>query len=776
MAVNHLALSMLRKHKSSAAILFVLLLLTVLVMNTGLTLFLRLNAFYDAKTAELSGADFVANLPDDGSLDKKKTFLLDQPAVAKLESEESLVLNEIQFPYNGGVLSILPVFLDADTGRTLSPLRLTERLRNVQEPQIYAPYILKSGGGYKLGDSLTLTDSSLKRRSYIIGGFFQDTLLGNTLGGSLKFYFPHREFAELKAELGGNHYIFLSVRTANGAHPGKLTDTFNKTFPMDPTSSRILADTDSMSLNYTLPLTLISLVLVAFAVVVLLVAGVVVRFRVASGIEDDMESIGALKAIGYTGRQITAALFLQQFVILCIAGAAGAVLAWAVLPLLGNMISSSVGLLWTQTADPRISALGFALVSVFVCAVTYSSARKALKVTPLTALRKGITTHSFKRNRFSLEHAKGALQMSLGLKRMLHRFRQNALVAVIIAGLTFTSLCSFILYFNLAKDSSFIYRFIGMEQCDVMVVAEEGPSAGKIFTEIENMDGVKKTGMLDRLYAGLEDRSVLMNVSSDYGRLDWETLYEGRQPVYDNEISISGVMSQRLDKRIGDLVKVSLGGKSGEYLITGLTQQFGNAESASVTLEGLRRIHPEYRQNSLSIYLEGADSKEFIRKVKAEYGKDLIMVMDVKATLNSQIGSLVNAIFLVTVVVMAATVLVVALILYLVIHTLIVKQRTEFGILKAIGHTTRQLMLQVAFGFVPVVAAGVTAGGLAGVALTNGFLSLLFARSGIFNANFRIPALPVTAICAGFAAAACLMVLLLARRIKPISPRTLLAE
>ena len=74
----------------------------------------------------------------------------------------------------------------------------------------------------------------------------------------------------------------------------------------------------------------------------------------------------------------------------------------------------------------------------------------------------------------------------------------------------------------------------------------------------------------------------------------------------------------------------------------------------------------------------------------------------------------IAAVFAIMLMVLIITVIVVVMILYLVIKTMIIKRKKEFGVMKAIGYSTIQLMNQISISFLPVIITGVACGGVLG--------------------------------------------------------------
>ena len=73
-------------------------------------------------------------------------------------------------------------------------------------------------------------------------------------------------------------------------------------------------------------------IIVGFSVLLLLIALVVVNFRIKNSVEEEIRNIGALKALGYTSSQLIGT-FLMQFTVLSLAGGLlGIICSYVVLP------------------------------------------------------------------------------------------------------------------------------------------------------------------------------------------------------------------------------------------------------------------------------------------------------------------------------------------------------------------------------------------------------------------------------------------------------------
>lgn len=777
MKILLLALANLKKRKSSSITLFLLVLLAALMLNTGLSIFTRLSSFLLDKTAELNGAHFVANLANDDNFQKKLDFLSDYPYIDKLEKEESIFLNGAEIPFGKGIQTTFLIVLNADTPRTISPLKLVEKLDSTSPDAIYLPYIFKSGGGYSLGDTITISLAD-KKHVYKVGGFFEDTTLGHTMLGSVKAFLTGDALTELnKSYAEDNKGVLLSLRLTDITKVVDLSKELDRKFLVGIYNQTITSDVITSDMNYTMPLKLIASLLIAFAIIVIAVALIVVRFRVSNSIEDDMPNIGSLKAVGYTSSQILLSIIVQFLVISIMAGILGIMISYMIMPTLGGIISASAGLVWTSSPEIPINLISVFTVVILVSFITMATASRVRKISPIAALRGGIETHSFKRNFFPLEKLNLNLQILIGLKNTANSMKQNAFILVIIALLCFASIFCSVIYYNFGVDKANMYSIVGSEQCNVIIQVKPGVDTTDMFAEISKMEEVRTIGMLSAQAAVINNDAIFMYVSDDYSKIIWNNVYKGRQPEYDNEIAISGMIAKKMNKKIGDTIEVSYGDTSKNFLITGLSQQISNAgRIAAVTLEGYKKINPEYKKDELSIYLKEKNASEFMDKVKDRYSQQIFVIGDLDAAAESQLGAITNALFSIMILIIIMSAAVISLILYLLIKTIISKRRREFGIFKANGYTTLQLMSQITFSFIPVVGLGSLIGGIMSFYFTNSALSLLLSSLGFYNSKFTVNLTSVVVICLGMVLAAYAISMLVAYKVRKITAYGLITE
>ncbi|MCI8542702.1 MAG: FtsX-like permease family protein, partial [Lachnospiraceae bacterium] len=134
--------------------------------------------------------------------------------------------------------------------------------------------------------------------------------------------------------------------------------------------------------------------------------------------------------------------------------------------------------------------------------------------------------------------------------------------------------------------------------------------------------------------------------------------------------------------------------------------------------------------------------------------------------------SLMRVIIVAILLLSAATI---AFVLYLLVRTLLNSRKRDYGILKALGFTTGQLVLQTAASFLPAVILSTIAGIVVSSLVINPLTALFLSGIGIVKCTFTVPAGLIAVSGAGMVLLAFGLACLLALRIRKIVPVDLLA-
>ncbi|WP_341299677.1 FtsX-like permease family protein [Lysinibacillus sp. FSL H8-0500] len=779
MNIINLALANIRKSKSATFSLFIFILVAALLLNIGLMVITQINPFFESKAEQLKDPHAIIMMDYANYHLSYGEFITKYPGVTESETEEMIRMNMAKFNFGNSELSTNVIIFNADTKRSIGPLNLIEKLNTYSSHDIFVPYSFKTNGGYQLGDHFTITYQD-KEYEYRIGGFFETTMMGTNNMGVMKFMLPEPSYLKLADELSTqSEGLVISAILDDQIQSSTLKNNFFKEFhqSIEVNANIWGLDIELVKSVTTLTINLLATILVAFAIIIVLVSLIVIKFQIANSIEDGVENIGVLKAIGYTSRQILSSMILQFIFIALCGSVIGIALSYVLMSFFGSIISTLSGLIWTQTFGLMANLLSIFFVTLAVLIVTLLSAFRVKKILPVAALRGGIQTHNFRKNRVPLEKARGGLHFLLAIKSTLANAKQNMMILFIIIALTFASVFSAVSYYNIASDKTAFVDLFGVEPANVYVIIKPDVDIRELLSHIEQMEYVRKVNLLDKIQTKIDGQIVYTNVTNHYDQLENNIVYEGRQPKYENEISISWVVSSQINKGIGDTVEVEFENETASFLVTGISQLIHHSgQVAALTLEGIQQLQTNYKGSTLNVYLDGISNKDFIKNVQEQYGDYLVGTVDIDENIESETGMYTDAVFAILLTVLVITVLVVVMILYLVIKTMIIKRKKEFGVMKAIGYSTMQLMHQIAISFLPVIITGVTIGGALGYFFTNPMLAVLLSGAGVKRLDFTIHLPTILMLCIGIFLLAYIVSMVVAAKIKKITVYSLMTE
>lgn len=379
--------------------------------------------------------------------------------------------------------------------------------------------------------------------------------------------------------------------------------------------------------------------LIAAAIVTMISCLFMIRHKISNDIEDQMQSIGVLEALGYRSKEISLAYIFEYL----ITGAAGALLGVLLIiltdPLLDRIIEGMIGyrVYGSINLGPQLVIMCVLVLIIVLSAL--GKARAVKKYPPVVAFRKGINSHHFGKNHLPLSKTKGNVNLRLSMKELFGNTKQSVGIMVCILA-TATAIIFGYSYFEFLKDGTMsIMTLTGMEAGDVRMELGDGVDPYEIRKTILELPEVRKALVTypdDNLYVRTEGKNTDSLTSSlamafdDFEETENIHLVEGRYPKHDNEIMIGYGRADREEYSIGDRIVIKGDGTDCSYVITGIVNTMSNGgRNLYFTLDGLNRVFPAARPSVIEIYLdEGADRFEFGDKLTALYGTSVEDIID----------------------------------------------------------------------------------------------------------------------------------------------------
>lgn len=774
-----LARANIRKAKGQTVAIVALVLLSSIMMNLWLMLSTDYKKNFDRSLDELN--DGHVNIVSLSDAEDFRDFLSDELSgdneVTGFTSTDAYFAN-VLFDYNENELATSAVMLKKSEAlsRAVGKFEITEDSGNTSG--IYLPMLYGTGNNYSVGDTFK-TEIGGEKYEYTVCGFFNSPMLGShNCGGMLSFLFTEDKFEEFSEEFIAYPATYTSVRLKDKADgenfSAKLKDKISEEF----TAVSTLANYYQMvnTARYTSQ-TICAGIFSAMAFLVLLIGAVVIASNVANYIQENMKNLGALKALGYTSGQIVSSIIVQFASVSVIAAAVGAALSYLIFPAVSDMMIAQTGIPYEVKFLPIPFICTVILILAIVAAAVYLSANKIRKIEPIMALRQGIATHSFKKNHLPLDKTSLPVNFALAVKTMLSSLKQNVTVCITMLVISLMLVFCTLAVRNVVVDVQLFIDIIAGESADSAIQVNYEREED-FLSELESDSRVAKYYLYtnaDVQHAG--GVSLHGYITDDCSKLNNQTVFvEGRYPQYGNEAAIAIKYARENGIKTGDEITLKAGNKSEKYIVSGFTQNANDlGKDCMLTREGYEKIG-ELSGNA-TYYLnltEGEDIDKFNSEISDEFGGDIPSTINVRNVLASMSGVYVSLMTVLVIGIIIISCAVIIFVMYLLVRTMLNGKKRDYGILKALGFTTGQLVVQTALSFMPSVIISTVVGIIISMQIINPIMALFLSGIGFVKGTFIIPVsyniiagigLIVFAFCA-----ACL----LSRRVKKITPHELL--
>lgn len=811
------------KGKTGFIITGLFIVLSVLMMSVGLSICFGIDTLYQ-KTRILSNSPdcwmSVFEAPGGASQEILESILKEKESVEKYDVQEIYYLEKEEYEdvnnrlvmqndrgnslvYNNWVALNID-----DEGNEFKP-----HLRNTVEKEGYKFYVtgnvIATSDFLNIGDSAELVMNGKEYRGYIAGIYDDMTRIyssGNVyISGDLyaEIAKASENYGKITREYNINIRLDCSDEEKSTILQNELLEELNAAIiqlnidnlQQDPTTPFIYnsyATREEFTNGTRAFILLLGTALVAFAVIVAIIVAIVIGFLVRSSVLDEVRNLGVLKSLGYTTSQLRLSYLAIYGVIGGICLLVGVILGVSLMPAFVNVITGMARLDCSKAIGVNVGGifLAVAFIVASVALVVYFSTAKVKAVTPLSAMRNNIQTHTFRRNRAPLSKSKINLNAHLGVKSVIGEVHRSVMVISIV--LIMSLLCSFVsvVFYNLKIDQSAIINMSAIEKPD-FYIGFGNEDTSPYYDAIHSMDGFEG----DVLYTGcgseIDGSYGRCQLYSDFGYMRTNLVFKGRYPKYANEVLVDYVYARKNGYNIGDSITVHIERdtlKSDKSLvIVGYFQNLVDNSRVIGFLDILDELYDidtldEARYTQHLIYFEKGKAPSI-----DELGDMLREVDGGKVMFNGfQTGEqYIGSAFLNTVetaadavmsVFFSVTAIVIALLLVMLIKLKILREKRNYAIYKALGFTSFEVMAQIATAMVILGIIGSIIGALIGALTTSPILSLFGKYIGAGHFAFVIPWGYTVGVVAFLTLLICAVSLLCAVPVRKIAPASLLRD
>lgn len=658
---------------------------------------------------------------------------------------------------------------------------MTEEQMDSLDHRVILPSFFKYNLGYEIGDEFIPVVAG-RQYPFTVAGFY-NTGLSNESGLLFKVIISNEDYRLLTPVF--QEYVFLAFNS---------DDDFNYreyfTSCMDESGDSFEGygfTKEEEKANETRFLNMFLYMSITLSLITFVASIFMVRNKIRSDIEDQMERIGVLEALGYKGKEISLSYVFEYVISSGIGGIIGGTIALVATPFMNNIISVMLGREVVSAAKVymvlpvEIGVIGLILIFAL------TKAAMVKRFPPVVAFRRGIRTHNFKRNVLPLENTGKNINRRLGFKDSIRNIRTGAGVGlcIFLAG-TALLFCmyTFVMFFN---GSDGLVKLMGMEISDDVMTINEGVDPYALNEELLAMPEVRMT-RVTYLYPSFRvdgQKEGTVFPYEEYTDMEYIIPMDGRYPEHDNEVMISLRRSRTYGLNVGDTIVIDNKGVKTSYIITGIVGAMSNNQmNLYMTLDGFQRANGSAAPGCVEIYLEdGVNREEFESKLISIYGQSVdtamsgdnaggtleeriqaeasekiavlmstygvtsvdyaVRVGDQLITGNSrqfvmkelqsyhdlvksQLDPISNITRLFTGVGAVAIGVIVAVILGIIASSNVMKRRKDLGIMKSLGYSSKDLMTQIAISIIPVTVVSVILASAASIIINKVFWFQVF--------------------------------------------------
>ncbi len=748
--------------------LVIIILLSTILFSSAIIINFNVSKDYDKEADKLNTANSFFTIPSVEYTDNILNDIKNIKGIESVEVQDGIMLT-IPVNMEGSIQEQNQIFYNIDN---VSNINKKEIIKETTDNVRYGIYLsnytyIHSGlnikGEYKFNiDNIAY--------SFNIKGVVNEMQYGNYTSSVIGEYLSSDAYNYLLENNKEKSVTIISVKSKNSYSSynniskylsGKNINVLSKNYKEQSKNQRLAISN------------ILVLILMVFASSILIISLFVSKFKIEQTVEEETSNMGALKALGYTSKEIIMSCILPYIISGLLFTILGIVASYFVLPILSKVIEMQSGFIWKVKIDLSLNILVLLINMILITTFTLVASLKIKKLNPINAIR-GIAPKENNKNHFEIEKAKGNIHFILMLKNFMNTKKQNILLGIMLFLITIISSFIGILFYNVNMNPINFINTLVEEHPSVVI-----SSNLDLRKKFETQENVKSVIYYDEnVTLNYKDNSYKTFVAENFKDLSNDLCYKGKNPINSNEVAIGSKLEETYNINIGDYITLSKNGKENKYKVVGFIQSVNySGEVVEMTLDGYKILDNSYLPTTMYIYLDNEQrSEEFINQVKNEYGSDIISTMNYAESMESATTMYVSLVSIICIIIIIITLLLIYLILYIVISSIIMKRKQELGIFKAIGYENKELVKQLVGGFLPSTIIGSMLGLIVSKFFMSDVYNKIFMSVGAYKVSFEYPLIIFISLVIFLILATIIIATILAHKIKRISVYSLIKD
>ncbi|HOO32643.1 MAG TPA: ABC transporter permease [Thermotogota bacterium] len=730
----------LKRNKLITISLFIFVFLASFLTSTGLYVFMQLNGSLDSFFSKARMADFVQMHAGDIQPEQFVSFDRQNEAVEEKQIQAMLGFDwrnvsfgEKDYLESHSVMDLLFV---TQNERFDFLLDLQNEYAQVQTGEIGVPLYFMKLHDLKIGDKVEINKGDFQF-SFIIGTFIRDAEMNPDVVSSKRFLISQTDFEQLKDVADSKEYL-IEYRLKNPEQVDDFTTTYQNA--MMPGRGPTINGSLFRMMNAMTDGVVIA-IMMAITVLLIIIALLCLRFTLLATIEEDYREIGVMKAIGICQRDIKRFYLIKYLVVSLFSAAFGCIAA----QLAGKSFTGHIILYMgdspetlLKTVIPCIGSVAVALLVILFCWLILSRFKK---ISAVQALRSGAVIKRKVTGGVRLEQIKFLdTNLFMGLNDFSGKF------GILLLLIFIYMICTFIVsvplnLLNTIQSDSFI-TYMGVGESDIRIDIHDRGNMGEEFDGI--VSRLRADDEIQRVSPSITYRYKVLNSEETYDNINVESgdfsvfplaYLKGHTPLETDEIALSYLQAQNLEKEVGDSVTLLVEGGRQDLIVSGIYQDITNGGlTAKGHLSGNRETALWY---TVALSLKpGVSVRDKTAELNAQI--DYAKVTPVKEYVNQTFGATIQQVRTVTLFTCGIALFLTLLITAFFMKMLMAKDGPQIAVMRSIGFSPTDIRIQNFARNSLVLLISIFLGTILSNTLGERMVNLMTAGLGASDIHFKI--------------------------------------
>lgn len=744
----------------------IILFIATILFSSAIIINFNVSEDYDKEADKLNTANSFFTIPSVEYTDNILNDIKNIKGIQEVEVQTGIMLT-IPVNMEGAIQEQNQIFYNIDSVSSINKKEIIKETTDKIKYGIYLSNYTFIHSGLDIKDEYKFNVDNISY-SFNIKGVVKEMQYGNYTSSVIGEYLESEAYNYLLENNKEKSVITISVKSKDSYSSYNDISKYLSSKNVNILSKNYKEQSKIQRLAIS---NILVLILMIFSSSILIISLFVSKFKIEQTIEEEISNMGALKALGYTSKEIIVSCIFPYIISGLLFTMLGIVASYFILPILSKVIEMQSGFIWKVKIDLSLNILVLLINIILITVFTLVASLKIKRLNPINAIR-GITIRGNNKNYLEIEKTKGNIHFILMLKNFLNTKKQNILLGIMLFLMTIISSFIGILFYNVNMNPINFINTLVEEHPSVVI-----SSKLDLRNELETQDNVKDVIYYDEnITLNYKTNSYKTFVAENFKDLSNDLCYKGRNPVNSNEVAIGSKLEETYNINIGDYITLSKKGTENKYKVVGFIQSVNySGEVIEMTLDGYKILDNSYLPTTMYIYLDNEQrTEEFINQVKSKYGNDIISTMNYAESMESATTMYISLVSIICIVIIAITLLLIYLILYIIISSIIIKRKQELGIFKAIGYENRELVKQLVGGFMPSTIIGTMLGLLVSEIFMRNIYNKIFMSVGAYKVSFEYPFIIFISLVILLIFATIIIATILAKKIKRISVYSLI--